>query len=116
MLPRPIEPQVRALQETRTHERREQQRTDADRRGGAGLRFPIDVQMTNAMLVNHIGSIGTKAAPISDPFSAGEVQVAPLSADLAAFTDLYYRGYGNNYPDLFRYQEWKREWPAGSNP
>jgi len=61
------------------------------------------------MLVNNIGGIGTKAAPISDPFSAGEVQVAPLTPELAPFTDVYYRGYDNNYPDLWRYQEWKRE-------
>ena len=61
------------------------------------------------MLTNNIGSIGTKAAPISDPFTAGEVQVASLSPDLVPFTDVYYRGYDNNYSDLFRYQEWKRE-------
>ena len=61
------------------------------------------------MLVNNIGGIGTKAAPISDPFTAGEVQVASLTPDLAPFTDRYYRGYDNNYPDLWRYQEWKRE-------
>jgi len=61
------------------------------------------------MLTNNIGSIGTKAAPISSPFAAGEVQVASLSSDLAPFTDVYYRGYDNAYPDLWRYQEWKRE-------
>jgi hypothetical protein len=72
------------------------------------------------MLTNNIGSIGTKAAPISDPFTAGEVQVASLTPDLAPFTDVYYRGYDNNYSDLFRYQEWKREFDqfaaAGSLP
>jgi lactonase family protein with 7-bladed beta-propeller len=60
-------------------------------------------------LVNNIGSIGTKAAPISDPFNAGIVQVAALDPALAAVTDLYYRGYDQNYPDLWRYNEWKRE-------
>jgi YVTN family beta-propeller protein len=60
-------------------------------------------------LVNNIGSIGTKAAPISDPFAAGVVQVAPLDPALAAHTDLYFRGYDQNYPDLWRYNEWKRE-------
>jgi DNA-binding beta-propeller fold protein YncE len=60
-------------------------------------------------LVNNIGSIGTKAAPISDPFHAGIVQVAPLDPALASVTDLYYRGYDQNYPDLWRYNEWKRE-------
>jgi DNA-binding beta-propeller fold protein YncE len=60
-------------------------------------------------LVNSIGSIGTKTAPVSDPFSAGIVQVAPLNPKLLAFTDLYFRGYDQNYPDLWRYNEWKRE-------
>jgi len=67
------------------------------------------------MLVNNIGSIGTKAAPISDPYSVGEVQVRSLSTDLAQFTDVYYRGYDNNYPDLWRYQEWKREFEQYSS-
>src|SRR5262245_29558171 len=60
-------------------------------------------------LVNNIGSIGTKAAPVSDPFSAGIIQVAPLDPALAPLTDVYFRGYDQNYPDLWRYNEWKRE-------
>jgi DNA-binding beta-propeller fold protein YncE len=60
-------------------------------------------------LVNNIGSIGTIAAPISDPFTAGVVQVAPLDPSLSALTDVYFRGYDQNYPDLWRYNEWKRE-------
>jgi len=60
-------------------------------------------------LVNNIGSIGTKAAPVSDPFSAGIIQVAPLDPALAPLTDLYFRGYDQNYPDLWRFDEWKRE-------
>ncbi|HET7540747.1 MAG TPA: bifunctional YncE family protein/alkaline phosphatase family protein [Polyangiaceae bacterium] len=61
------------------------------------------------MLTNNIGSIGTKAAPIIDPYTANEVQVRSLTPDLAPFTDVYFRGYDNNYPDLWRYLEWKRE-------
>jgi YVTN family beta-propeller protein len=61
------------------------------------------------MLVNNIGSIGTKEAPLSNPFTAGEVQVAALDADLGPFTDPYFRGYDNNFLDVWRYQEWKRE-------
>jgi YVTN family beta-propeller protein len=60
-------------------------------------------------LVNNIGSIGTKAAPVSDPFSANIIQVAPLKPSLAPLTDLFFRGYDQNYPDLWRYNEWKRE-------
>ena len=61
------------------------------------------------MLVNNIGSIGTKDAPISDPYSVGEIQVAALDPALTPMTDVYYRGYDQNYPDLWRYTEWKRE-------
>ena len=60
-------------------------------------------------LVNNIGSIGTIAAPVSDPHGAGIVQVAPLAPSLAPATDVYFRGYDQNYPDLWRYAEWKRE-------
>jgi hypothetical protein len=60
-------------------------------------------------LTNNIGSIGTIAAPVSDPFAAGVVQVAPLDPSLASLTDLYFRGYDQNYPDMWRYNEWKRE-------
>jgi hypothetical protein len=51
----------------------------------------------------------TKTAPISDPHAAGEVQVTSLTPELAPFTDVYFRGYDQVYPDLWRYQEWKRE-------
>lgn len=69
-------------------------------------------------LVNNIGSIGTIAAPVSDPSAAGIVQSAPLEPSLAAVTDPYFRGYDQNYPDLWRYNEWKREFDqfvAGGN-
>lgn len=60
-------------------------------------------------LVNNIGSIGTIAAPVIDPFADDIVQVAPLEPSLAAATDVYFRGYDQNYPDLWRYYEWRRE-------
>jgi hypothetical protein len=37
------------------------------------------------------------------------VEVAPLKPSLAPLTDVYFRGYDQNYPDLWRYNEWKRE-------
>src|SRR5581483_11290721 len=42
-------------------------------------------------LVNNIGSIGSIAAPISDPFKANVIQVAPLAPSLAPLTDLFFR-------------------------
>ncbi len=69
-------------------------------------------------LVNNIGSIGTIAAPVIDPFNAGVVQVAAINPSLLDKTDVYFRGYDQNYPDLWRYNEWKREFDgfvAGGN-
>ena len=60
-------------------------------------------------LVNNIGSIGTNSAPVTSPYASGVVQVAPLDPKLASVTDLYFRGFDQNYPDLWRYQEWQRE-------
>jgi YVTN family beta-propeller protein len=60
-------------------------------------------------LVNNIGTIGTKAQPVTDPFTAGIVQTAPLSTELLPYTDVYFRGYDNNYVDNWRFNEWKRE-------
>ena len=60
-------------------------------------------------LVNNIGSIGTIAAPVSDPFAAGIVQAASLDPELLPLTDKYFRGFDQAYPDLWRYREWKRE-------
>jgi YVTN family beta-propeller protein len=48
-------------------------------------------------------------ALVADPYSAGVVQVAPLNPQLLTLTDLYFRGYDQVYPDVWRYNEWKRE-------
>jgi hypothetical protein len=60
-------------------------------------------------LVNNIGIIGSIASPVRDPFGGNFIQVAPLDPALAPYTDVYFRGYDQNYPDLWRYNEWKRE-------
>jgi YVTN family beta-propeller protein len=69
-------------------------------------------------LVNNIGRICTDATdqppcptsgPVTTPFAQSLIQVAPLTPALAPLTDVYFRGYDQNYPDLWRYLEWKRE-------
>ena len=61
--------------------------------------------------MNNIGSIGTKAAPVSDPFAAGIIQVRAARARTDGDDGcLLPRGYDQNYyPDMWRYNEWKRE-------
>ena len=39
----------------------------------------------------------------------GVVQVAAARSVAGALTDVYFRGYDKSYPDLWRYNEWKRE-------
>jgi YVTN family beta-propeller protein len=60
-------------------------------------------------LVNNIGRIVINGAPVQDPFAAHEIQIGPLKPSLNPFTDVYFRGFDQNYPDLWRYNEWKRE-------
>jgi YVTN family beta-propeller protein len=60
-------------------------------------------------LVNNIGRIVINGSPVMDPHAVGEVQVAPLTTSLVPLTDVYFRGYDQNYPDLWRFNEWKRE-------
>jgi DNA-binding beta-propeller fold protein YncE len=48
--------------------------------------------------------------PISTtPFASGLVQAYSAKAELQPLTDQYFRGFDNNYPDFYRFQEWSRE-------
>ena len=60
-------------------------------------------------LVRNVGDRGTIEAPVVDPHAEGKVQVTALDPQLAAHTDPYFRGYDQVVPDLWRYNEWKRE-------
>ena len=61
-------------------------------------------------LTNNIGAIKDSAGnAIVDPYTAGVVQVAPLNPALLDKTDVYFRGYDQAYPDLWRFNEWNRE-------
>ncbi len=62
-------------------------------------------------MANTPGSIGTIANPISDPFKAGVVQTTTANQLLYenGFYDPYFRAYDQNYPDVWRFNEWNRE-------
>ncbi len=62
-------------------------------------------------MANTPGSIGTIANPISDPFTAGVVQTTAANEVIASngFYDPYFRAYDQAYPDLWRFNEWNRE-------
>jgi len=46
---------------------------------------------------------------VQDPFAHGILQFFPTKQSLMNITDPYFRGYDQKYPDLWRYQEWERE-------
>jgi YVTN family beta-propeller protein len=62
-------------------------------------------------MANTPGSIGTIADPISDPFAAGIIQTTTANQLLYqnGFYDPYFRAYDQAYPDLWRFNEWNRE-------
>ena len=48
-------------------------------------------------------------SPVENAGEAGIVQVAALNPTLAPFTDVYFRGYDQNYSDQWTFNEWHRE-------
>jgi DNA-binding beta-propeller fold protein YncE len=51
------------------------------------------------------GGIG----PTIDPYTAHQVVAVSSQPKLAPFTDPYFRGFDNNFPDYYRFTEWDRE-------
>jgi DNA-binding beta-propeller fold protein YncE len=44
-----------------------------------------------------------------NPFATNTVVAYPSSASLAPFTDPYFRGFDNSFPDYYRFKEWERD-------
>jgi DNA-binding beta-propeller fold protein YncE len=47
-----------------------------------------------------------------NPFSTDTIVASPTNVTLAQFTDQYFRGFDNNFPDYYRYTEWLRDFNA----
>jgi DNA-binding beta-propeller fold protein YncE len=62
-------------------------------------------------MANTPGSVGTKANPISDPFKASVIQTTTANQLLyeKQLYDPYFRAYDQVYPDVWRFNEWNRE-------
>ncbi|MDP9109877.1 MAG: beta-propeller fold lactonase family protein, partial [Pseudomonadota bacterium] len=48
-------------------------------------------------------------APDRTPFASNAVQAYSANPELAPLTDVYFRGFDDNYPDFYREKEWERE-------
>src|ERR1035437_10089974 len=58
---------------------------------------------------------GTHVVPIPldrNPFSTNTTVAFPTSASLTPYTDPYFRGFDNQFPDYYRYTEWARDFDA----
>jgi hypothetical protein len=54
--------------------------------------------------------------PERNPASTGTVVAHPASASLAPYTDPFFRGFDNAFPDYYRYTEWAREFDTQGLP
>ena len=55
----------------------------------------------------------TCAIPLAhDPAATGTVVATPTNVSLFPYTDPYYRGFDNNFPDYYRFTEWERDFDA----
>jgi DNA-binding beta-propeller fold protein YncE len=53
------------------------------------------------------------AIPLAhDPAATSTVVATPASVSLFPYTDPYFRGFDNNFPDYYRYTEWARDFDA----
>ena len=60
--------------------------------------------------VNNIGPItDSTGKPITNAGAAGVVQAAEVNPALVPVTDVYFRGFDQNYPDQYDVNEWYRE-------
>ena len=49
---------------------------------------------------------------LTNPFATNTQVAYPQNVTLAPFTDPYFRGFDNEFPDYYRFKEWEREFDA----
>ncbi len=96
----------------------------ADAPFGQGKGYIFDAVLAAGGTLRNYGFLTQNVGPILDAGghaitnagAAGVQQVVPLQRTMAlgsgtanAVTDVFFRGYDNNYPDTYRFNEWKRE-------
>jgi DNA-binding beta-propeller fold protein YncE len=65
-------------------------------------------------LTFNVGPVTVNGLPVTNAGAAGILQSIPLNPTMFApgVTDVFFRGFDNVYPDLYRFNEWKREFDA----
>jgi YVTN family beta-propeller protein len=79
---------------------------DAAIAAGKSVRsYGFHVDLTRYSIPASLG----EASLVEDPYAAGVQTAWPATPALVPYTDLYFRGFDNTYPDSWRWEEWNRE-------
>jgi hypothetical protein len=79
----------------------------------SALRAGLTVRNYGFFLDTTLYNTPTNTTPLArNPFATGTVMAIPSNAALAPFTDPYFRGFDNAYPDFYRYAEWARDFDS----
>ena len=77
------------------------------------LRAGLSVRNYGFFIDGTLYSTPTNTIPLArNPFATGTVVATPTNVALAPYTDPFFRGFDNAYPDFYRYREWEREFNA----
>jgi len=79
----------------------------------AALRAGLTVRNYGFLLDTTCYNEPTCAIPLAhDPAATSTVVAIPANVSLTPYTDPFFRGFDNNFPDYYRYTEWEREFNA----
>ncbi|HEV2423308.1 MAG TPA: putative Ig domain-containing protein [Terriglobia bacterium] len=79
----------------------------------AALRAGLTVRNYGFLIDGTCYNEPTCAIPLlPDPAATGTVVANSTNVALSPFTDPYFRGFDNNFPDYYRYTEWARDFDA----
>jgi DNA-binding beta-propeller fold protein YncE len=79
----------------------------------SALRAGLTVRDYGFFIDGNCYSVPSCAIPLAhDPFATNTVVATSTNVALTPFTDPYFRGFDNNFPDYYRYTEWARDFDA----
>jgi DNA-binding beta-propeller fold protein YncE len=79
----------------------------------AALRAGLTVRNYGFLLDATCYNAPTCAIPLAhDPAATSTIVASPANVSLTPYTDPFFRGFDNNFPDYYRYTEWEREFNA----
>ncbi len=79
----------------------------------SALRAGLTVRDYGFFIDANCYNVPSCAIPLAhDPAATGTVVATSTNVALTPFTDPYFRGFDNNFPDYYRYTEWERDFDA----